>query len=239
MYKRQVQISRVQNGGLHRHHVLFGSSVRTHPSSFILRIAPGQRTHKLSSDWYRATGAPTFIEVELSATQFADLLTTMNMGDGTPCTIRRLGGKLVESPPDAPIEAQLVEDGFQKDMQKLALNLANLSTLVEEVLGKKSITVADRNEIRERIRRIVQEVASNYPFVLRQFTEATAKVVSAAKAEVDSWTTTMAHRLGIQHLSTLLDTLQPPNIEMPQLTGAVLPPLEGEIVGRTQDEVNS
>ena len=84
---------------------LFGSSLKNHESYIALRIGTGERIHSNGWDRYYGSLRGEHVEVMLSSAQFAELLTSMNVGNGVPCTIAYLGGKKVErAPEDAEIE---------------------------------------------------------------------------------------------------------------------------------------
>ena len=64
---------------------LFGSSV-SHNQKIMLTLKEGSISRELNTDWY--SGGKTLFEVEMSYTQFAELISAMNVGDGIPVTIR-------------------------------------------------------------------------------------------------------------------------------------------------------
>ena len=72
----------------------FGSSVTSH-SWIRLQIRPATLYHYLGEDSIYATNR-SLVEVDLSPAQFAELLTTMNVGSGVPGTLIRFDGKKVE-----------------------------------------------------------------------------------------------------------------------------------------------
>jgi hypothetical protein len=182
---------------------LFGSSITKHYSTVMLRIRPAQMSHHLSSDHYFGKSR-THIEVELTATQFAELLTTMNVGDGVPCTVRRLNGKLMEDPPGIRPEAERVRDGFGQKMIDLTTRTRAAKRRVMEILAaKKAPNKHDRREIAEAFEQVVQELESNIPFVADQFQEATDRIVTAGKAEIDSFVTTMVQTTGLTQLQEM------------------------------------
>jgi len=79
---------------------LFGSAITNHFTTVKLTIREAELRHKYHED--RIWGDRKIIEVELSAAQFVELLTTMNVGTGTPCTIRfrqDVGKIEIPSPP--------------------------------------------------------------------------------------------------------------------------------------------
>ena len=84
---------------------LFGSPLATHYGTIRLTISKGKWIHGLNHDRYFGM-SKDFIEVEMSAAQFADAITSLNMGSGTPCTIRYVGGERVPDPPDHATEDQ-------------------------------------------------------------------------------------------------------------------------------------
>lgn len=176
---------------------LFGSAIPYHDNFIALRIHHAERTHTLARDWYRAQTITPIIEVFISAAQFADMITSMNMGEGVPCTIKYLDRVRLEEPPDLETEAEKVQTDFKDDIREVAAKLKEARSEVEELLSKKSLNKGDRAKIQEKFDGIVRHVASNVPFVLESFQEATEKVVTHAKAEVEAFTTTRIMAAGM------------------------------------------
>jgi len=193
-----VRVSRCTGGGKRR---MFGSSIRDHMSFITLEVKEGKRQHMLSQDWYSAAGGRLLLELHLSNAQFAELITTMNMGDGVPCTIRYLDGRKMEDPPDEETEVEKVQTGFKQDARKLAQKLDGFREEVRKLFEKKTIGKQDREEILKQIGLFIQEVHSDFPFVLQQFEEATERVVGAAKAEVDAFMTHAVTAAGVEALA--------------------------------------
>lgn len=167
---------------------MFGSSLPNQGTFVRLRLTRATRRHELGRDWYHGE-TQTMYEVDLSSAQFAELLTSMNVGSGVPCTIRHAEGRRMEDPPDELLEAEQVRTDFKGKTEAVAKRLDGMKARIDEILAKKSVTVADRKEVADLTMMIVQEVRSNLPFWLSQFNEATQKITSAAKAEVDAFMT--------------------------------------------------
>lgn len=203
-----ISFSRVTSSGGDGNR-LFGSALADHPSSIVLRIRRATRDHALSRDWFSGRGE-SLVEVELSPTQFAQLLTTMNVGDGVPCTIRRTAADgRVPDPPVEPLERERVQDGFTAAMAEIAQDLKAAAKEANVILTKKTaVTATDRKVLATRIAQIIQEVESNIPFALRQFNAATDKVTTAAKADIDAFVTTAVTLLGFEKLDELRAALQ-------------------------------
>lgn len=63
---------------------LFGSSIK-HGNVINVTISHADLKRGINHDWYHANGR--ICEIELSLSQFADMITSIGNGDGVPCTI--------------------------------------------------------------------------------------------------------------------------------------------------------
>lgn len=188
---------------------MFGSSIENHHTFIRLHVARASVQHDLGRDWYHSEHRP-IIEVDLSASAFAELLTTMNVASGVPGTMRSFDGKRVEEPKWIKLESKKVRDAFRDDMEQIAEKAKKLQHDVEQLLAKKNLTQADRNLVSEAMRMIVQQIGSDAPFMLKQFEEAAEKVVAAAKAEVDSFMTHAITAAGMKALDMAPQTESAP-----------------------------
>ena len=68
-----------------RENTLFGSSIK-HNDRIVMQLKHGTQDRHLHEDCYYGHGLIT--EVEMSYSQFAECISTLNVGDGVPCTIR-------------------------------------------------------------------------------------------------------------------------------------------------------
>ena len=225
-----VEFSRVEHGGPCR---LFGSSLTNHGTTIILRVREASRKHGLGQDWYHGSHSKELIEVELSAAQFAGLLTTMNIGNGVPCTIRHVQGERRPNVPPDPGEMGRIRSAFRKDIEGddgergghggLTTRLRDLMDDAKQVLSKDgAVKASERKALLHRLEMLEQEIRTNMPFMLKQFERATEKVATAAKAEVDAFITSVATRLGMERLRELSMSggplaLEAPAAEAPEL----------------------
>lgn len=169
---------------------LFGSPLKNHEHYVTLRVSKGTRIHSLGHDRFHGGLRGEIIEVMMSAGQFSELLTTMNVGSGVPCTIQYLLGEKVPSPPDdAELEVEKVRKGFKKDMQGVVAQIKEDKKELASLLEKKTLTKADKEKIMWMLGRVEQHVESNAPFMVSQFEEAAEKVVKHSKAEIDAFIT--------------------------------------------------
>jgi Glu-tRNA(Gln) amidotransferase subunit E-like FAD-binding protein len=196
--------SRVSTSGENR---LFGSYLSKHPETILLRIHSATVDHHLAHDWFHAD--KELIEVELSPSQFAEMLTSMNRGDGVPCTIRRYNGKHIEDVPrEHEMEQAKIYKGFAGQMHQLAANFKERRARLDELLSKKALSKADREEIHHMVFDVFQWFESNASFQLESFEEAADKVVNHAKAQVDAFVTGVLTRAGLEALRERFATIQ-------------------------------
>lgn len=185
----------------------FGSSVRS--SHFIvLNIKRGGRRRDLNHYWYH--GREELIRLRLSSTQFAELLTTMNIGDGVPCTLERVG---VDAMADCPAvdQRQKYEDEFKETMNAAGRDIRALQVKVNQLLSGERINKAQRQEIKAALQSTAMRIDDSAPWVHKQFNEAMDKTVTEAKGEVEAFVNHKIHSLGINALNTeILAALEAP-----------------------------
>jgi hypothetical protein len=198
---------------------LFGSSLPNQHAFMRLRIMPGMRNHHLSKDWYHAdrdtNGGRDYIEVDLSPSQFAELLTSMNMGDGVPCTIRRLDGRKIEAAPDELLESEQIREDFGEKTNELAKMMKGFKARMKEIFDKKTpVSQKDKEELRKDYDQVIQHVESNLPFVIDQFHKAAGKIITHAKAEVDAFLTHAVMAAGFKSIAEGKN--KPPVLTLPE-----------------------
>jgi hypothetical protein len=199
-----VEFSRCTGGGRR----FFGSSVQS--DSYIqLRIHQAERKHGSGYDRIGRTDLLPIIEVSFSPAQFAQLLTTMNVGEGTPGTIQYLHGKRVEQVPEAKTEAERSYEHLKKQLKDRMAGFMKKREEIRKILeDKATIGKADRKQLAGLLDTILMEISDNLPFYYQLVEEGVVKMVCEAKAEVDSFITAVVHRTGLEALRS-----QSPRIE--------------------------
>lgn len=180
---------------------LFGSDVE--PMAFIrLEIKNGVRgTNNLGLEYYRALRNHPIVSVDLSHAQFAELITTMNSGDGVPCTIARLGHTPVESPPMAKSEGRRLREAFLEDVKGTIAALKSSRGVIREMLGKKTLNRSDKAAIDRAITDVIRVFDDRAPFILGLFQEAMEKMAQKTKTEVEAFAQHALTRAGIHSVS--------------------------------------
>ena len=174
---------------------LFGSSIG-HRNTIQLTIKSASVDRKLHHNWFH--GEKELIKIEMSSNQFAELITSLNMGDGIPCTLRRVNGQIMEPPPYKD-QRKKFEDEFENDVKEVGKKLSSLYEKFQTLLNEKAPKRAYR-EFADILRMLAQDVNSNIPFVQSSFNEAIDKTVIEAKCEVESFVLNKIHNLGLEGL---------------------------------------
>lgn len=180
-----VAINRITLGGYKVKHRFFGSDLDDHFSAIRIRIGHGARVRGTGHDYFRATDR--LIEVDLTSSQFADLLTCMNVGDGVPCTIRHVNGKAAPEIPVTDTSAERSRADLQHTARQITEDAKALLTKMRTVFSEKSVKKADMAGLLKDLEMVVQGIEANIPFALTVFQEAVNTTISQAKAEVSSF----------------------------------------------------
>lgn len=190
-----IVVSRPTYGG--RGAALFGSSI-VHSHVVRIEIAGACLRRDLSTDWIHPDGVP-FVTVEMSHTQFAEMVASHSRGSGTPCTVRRVQGEQMPEPPYVHPTGQHREE-FAERVRAIAAKLDEALAFANELKGKPTVSKADRDKMAEMIRFARQCVSSDLPFATRMFQEVIEKSVTEAKGEIDAHLLRLIHETGIEAL---------------------------------------
>lgn len=176
-----LQFNRVHGGSTN----LFGSSIQ-HRDTIVMRVRNAVIERSLNSD--HIMGESEIIECEMSYSQFAEVITSMNQGTGVPVTLRYHKGEgRIEKCPFVDKRKQF-ESEFEQKLDKANEKINSLINEVAEIFSeKKNIGKADREEILNKLRNVQQEVGSNSKFVYSQFNEQMDKTTMEAKGEIEAF----------------------------------------------------
>jgi hypothetical protein len=177
---------------------LFGSSVQNH-NVISLKITKAELNRHLSRDWYHGDVEP-ILEVLLSPTQFAELLTSMNVEFGVPGTLVQHGKERFEIPV-FPSRAEQFKDEIRDDLLEVASTMRKAEKEIPDLLDDpKPIGKAIRKKLRDMVKSYYDFIERNIPFVIDQFSKQMNKTVVEAKAEVDAFVQNTVIKTGIAEL---------------------------------------
>jgi len=153
---------------------------------------------------------PSIVEVEMSYTQFAEAITSFGKGEGTPVTITNIGGKRVEGIEFVNKRMQFDEE-FEADMKELTSETNPFYTKILSLLSKPSVGKTDKEEIKKQLDMLRQHIASNIPFVKKQFTEQMDNTVLESKADFEAFVEDKIHSVGLEGFKAQLMKLGQPD----------------------------
>jgi hypothetical protein len=164
-----------------------------------------EKQRNLSNNWFFSKGE--IIEISLTACQFTDLISSFNMGDGVPCTLKHVNVSLAKQfedndvPPCPEVnERQQFEAEFKKDMAEIGQSMENLIKLAEALQKKPSINKGDRQAFVDIAKGIQCKISNSLPFVQSQFNEAVDSTLTDARADLQAFTEQLTRYLGSEAL---------------------------------------
>lgn len=164
--------------------VLFDSDIQ-HQHYVTVRLSTCSRKRDLNRDWLH--GKREFVEVAMSEAQWASFVSSMNAGQGVPCTIQHREGHSV---PGVPYEPRLAEslDEVRSAADKAVEKVAEAFAAYSE---KK--TAANLRTLEFAIK----HMPANITFAADSLTEHAENVVQRARADIEAMVISKAQQIGI------------------------------------------
>lgn len=163
---------------------LFDSDIK-HNHFVVLRIRRASRKRDLYRDWKH--GEDELIEVAMSEAQWASFVSTLNMGDGVPCTIERVGNEFmpgVEYEPRLAVSMDEVSAAATKALE-------HIQTAFDAYKESKSA------KNRKALESAIANAPANLRFAAESLSEHAENVVSRARADIEAAVVSKARQLGI------------------------------------------
>lgn len=182
-----IQFSRCQGGD----NVLFGSSIK-HNDTIRLTVSHAELHHDLGRDWIHERNM--IVEVQMSPTQFADAITSLNVGGGIPVTIRHIAPSKGEDFCRVNVPYQNKVDQFKTEFKGTADDLIKR---IDDTMKMAEDSHVPKKIIRE-LEILKSWFESNLPFVSTQFTRQMEKTVNEAKGAVDAFVQHTIQKYGIE-----------------------------------------
>lgn len=142
-------------------------------------------------------GGEELIEVYMSETQFARMITSIGMGEGSPCTINRHNNERVEDCPSQD-RKQFVIDSHNEHIE-------DHEAKVRELLGQLQRMLSDKHRpTLKELAQIIHELScytgnfkSSHKYFRNQFVEEVESILDDAKTEIEAHILHSAGKLGI------------------------------------------
>ena len=183
-----ISISRFSSNGSQ----FFGSDL-THKGGISLTISKGEKSRKLSSEWYY--GGDELIRIELSNSQFIDAIISGMNTQGVPCTITSFDGKRVEQIEHVENKKEQFSSEMKDTQLEYRKRIDDILEMLEGNVGKRK-----QSDIKHELEVLKSHISSNSNFVMRSFNEAMEKTVTEAKHSISNYIDHKVHSLGIEKL---------------------------------------
>ena len=191
-----IGLSAISHGGGGAY--LHGSSIR-HNNYLELTIKEGEHSESLGRTWY--SGKRGLIKVKISGNQLADLLTSMNHGDGVPCTISYFNGEYRPQIGNLDTPQTEMTDYVQRLIDKALGDAQVLVSKAQEMCKNTAgIKKADKEALLGIICQLEHAVTSNMPYVAKCMDEKMEHTVTEAKGAVEAFVNNKIASLGLQAL---------------------------------------
>ena len=164
---------------------LFGSSIQ-HRDTICMTLHHASIERGLNKDWIH--GDKVIAEVEMSYSQFAEAITTMNVGTGVPVTVRwtEKDGNIPSC--DFVSKRKQFENEFVGQREKATRESQKLIQEITELFSQKgTLKKADKDAILAKLYKLNMDIGANMDFIAKQFNEQMDKTVSEAKGEIEAF----------------------------------------------------
>lgn len=195
---------------------LFGSSIE-HRDTIAMTLYHADITRGLHSD--SIFGNKKIAEVEMSYSQFAEAITSMNMGSGVPVTIRwtEKDGRIPTC--DFVSKREQFADEFKEHVNKAMDDSQNLIKEVSDLFNqKKTLTKADKENIMKKLSKLSQNIGCNMDFIADQFNKQMDKTVMEAKGEIEAFCQNKVNSIAtaslVEHRDDILKLENPVDINI-------------------------
>lgn len=174
--------------------ILFQSSI-PHKNIINIQIHSAVLQRYLNHDYIFSEGTP-LIEFEMSSTQFANAITSLN-SNGTPITIKYIDNRKIDDCPFYNKRIQFDEE-FEKKICDIESDNNKFYKKITKILSKPNIGKHDREEIIKQLSLLKQEINNNIPYIKKQFTNQMDKTVLEAKNEFEAFIEDKLKHIGLE-----------------------------------------
>lgn len=194
-----IGISRV-NG--HQH--FFGSD--TKPDSYIdIRIKRAEQINEIGRSWY--FGKERLIELRMTNTQFAEMITSLNQGGGIPCTLEFVAGEgKIEQEKEKEYKVDFHKRKMSENAQKV---LERLNSQIEDATKSiQKLPKKDQENLNIIFSSLKRDLNQNFPWYMQQYYETMETVAQDIKSNMEADLMHKLQQLGLETLQNALENKQ-------------------------------
>jgi hypothetical protein len=217
-----IQANRVSGGAR-----LFGSVLDQHQHYITITVSRGEARYQAFDErmcaWPDNSISGNIVELKLSAVQWAELITCMNTGLGTPCTLSHVRGRRMAPVPDThENRTDRVLEDFRASMKDAPRASHEAAAKLREAIEETNLSQKAKSKLLTLLSPIAPAHEAGVPFVLQRFNEAAETSVQAVKAEIDASITLVAQSLGLAEMRSRAARLGDGGVGLPLATRLTL-----------------
>lgn len=175
------------------HTTLFDSAVRHH---HYVTVTIGRASQERRYSENQIYGKDQLVEVAMSESQFAQFITSINVGSGAPCTLTWMTGTGHIDPPPADINTR---ETFSNEVKEAADVVGEkLKEALTEIKSLVASGKANKGQLLTVLRSVetaMLQLNSNMPFMMQQFAEGIEKLTDRAKMDLNAHATMLGQRM--------------------------------------------
>lgn len=198
-----VRVSRVNSG---KQDYFFGSDVIP-PAYIEFTVSPGEVEMDMGRNWYGRSHTKEYIRFKMTPVQFSELITSMNHGDGIPCTLEYVNGAKVLQQDNKETKIQFNKRKIKEMFTNLYERVLRAKTKTDLLNSSKPLVKEDREAIMGAIYGIEQDLRSNLNFYLEQFNIEMDNIALDVKSNLEASIMQKITQLGIQEFKKLYQEL--------------------------------
>ena len=180
---------------------LFDSQTK-HGHLIRLSISQARRIHNEETHDSFNMDNEKIVVVNMSESQYAHMVSSINVGAGTPCTITRVGTEMIEDCPQDETAAEYRKealDGCQDILSRMEL----VQKLVAQASEKKSaMNKEEKWDLKMACQSAISEITSNLPFLIQSLQERMESIVNSAKTDIETHYMQAIQSAGLNALET-------------------------------------
>lgn len=159
-----------------------------------LTIIRANMYRDLSNDWVHDRG--DLIEINMSEAQWATFVSSLNVGAGTPCTLREYNGEIIPRIPNPKPPEEQFEREVQASTDTAVKELDALKALIKELGLPKGKTA----QLLDKVFQVRRQFDDSIPFIAGQFSEHMEENVESARTEIHAYAVNLLMKTGLKAL---------------------------------------
>jgi hypothetical protein len=164
-----------------------------------MEVVPSEIIRDLSYDRYFGYRSP-IISVRMTAGQFSEMITSMNQGSGTCCTIEQIEDRKIQPMPIQESRKEFMHRKFEERMKMFADTIRSKQQEAKRIVKKKTLSKDDVHNLSHLLEWLTTEVENNIPYFATCFQETMDEVVFEAKLEVEN---AIQHKINVLGIDSL------------------------------------